>query len=169
MLCEECGEREATYTVSVVMENETSTRHLCSECMSKMNAGIAAGNIKSLLSSILTAITGSTQEKTEEPVPAVTCHRCGTTLAQFTRSGRLGCPACYEAFHEQLQPMLLQIHGRVQHAGRRPLPTEQEQQIRSRREQLTRLMAQAVAAEDFETAATLRDQLRAMATAGEAE
>ena len=176
MLCEECHEREAVYTVAVVTEEGRVERHLCQECMTRMNSDIMAGNIKALLSSILSAITGSAagteEQKPEEeqpPVDDVTCERCGTTLAQFTRSGHLGCPGCYQAFHEQLQPMLLQIHGRVQHAGRRPLRSEGEQQVRSRREQLTRLMAQAVAAEDFETAAQLRDQLRALAAAEEVQ
>ena len=64
--------------------------------------------------------------------------------------------------------MLLQIHGRVQHAGRQPLDTREAQQQRSRQEELTRLMEQAVADENFERAAMLRDQLRALAE-GEAE
>lgn len=97
------------------------------------------------------------------PQQEVVCPRCHTTLSQFTKTGHLGCPGCYEAFREQLQPMLLQIHGRVQHAGRQPLCTEDAQRTRTRQEQLTRLMEQAVALEDFETAAQLRDQLRALA------
>ena len=170
MLCEECNEREATYTVSVMMGDETTTRHLCAECMSRMNANIAAGNIKTLLSSILSAITGSPAENEATPEDNSTaCERCGTTLSQFRKSGRLGCPGCYQAFREQLQPMLLQIHGRVQHAGRRPLPSEEEQQVRSRHDELTQQLAQAVAMEDFETAAVLRDQLRAMNASEEAK
>ncbi len=161
MLCEECRLREATYTISVMMGGESTTRHLCAECMAKMNANIAAGNVKSLLSSILSAITGGGEAPAARK--DVVCPRCQTTLSQFTKTGRLGCPKCYEAFHEQLGPMLLQIHGRVQHAGRRPLQNEREQKARTRQEELTRQMAQAVAAEDFETAAKIRDELRAMA------
>ena len=40
---------------------------------------------------------------------------------------------------------------------------EDAQRARTRQEQLTRLMEQSVALEDFETAAQLRDQLRALA------
>ena len=119
MLCEECKVNEASYTISVMVGGEITTRHLCGDCMAKMNMDIASGNIKSLLSTILSAITGDTA-----PVSAgeqVVCPRCHLTLSEFTRTGHLGCPKCYEAFREQLQPMLLQIHGRVQHAGRRPL------------------------------------------------
>lgn len=161
MLCEECKTREAAYTVSVMVGDDMTTRHLCPECMARMNANFASGNIKNLLSSILSAITGT--DVPAEPENDVVCPRCQTTLSQFTRSGKLGCPACYEAFHEQLQPMLLQIHGRVQHAGRQPLTTEDAQRSRTRQEMLTRQMEQAVALEDFETAARLRDQIRALA------
>ena len=161
MLCEECKVNEASYTISVMVAGEVKTRHLCGDCMAKMNMNIASGNIKSLLSSILSAITGD--EAQEEARPDIVCPRCHTTLNQFTTSGKLGCPKCYEAFHEQLQPMLLQIHGRVQHAGRQPLDTREAQQQRSRQEELTRLMEQAVADENFERAAMLRDQLRALA------
>ena len=161
MLCEECKVNEATYTLSVMMGDEVTTRHLCGDCMARMNMTLSTGNIKNLLSSILSAITGN--DTSAAPQEEVVCPRCHTTLSQFTQTGHLGCPGCYEAFREQLQPMLLQIHGRVQHAGRQPLCTEDAQRTRTRQEQLTRLMEQAVALEDFETAAQLRDQLRALA------
>lgn len=161
MLCEECKVNEASYTISVQMDEEVTIRHLCGECMEKMNASMVSGNIKSLLSSILSAITGN--DKPDAPKEDVICPRCGTSLSRFTKTGRLGCPGCYEAFREQLQPMLQQIHGHVQHAGRRPLCSPTAQRSRTRQDSLTRQMAQAVAIEDFETAAQIRDQLRALA------
>lgn len=166
MLCEECKTNEAVYTVSVIADHAIKTRHLCETCMSRMNASFSGDNIKNLLSSILSAITGT--EVAEEPVADVVCPRCQTTLAQFTKSGKLGCPACYEAFHEQLQPMLLQIHGRVQHAGRHPLTSEEAQRSRTRLETLTRQMERAVAVEDYATAARLRDEIRALVRQEEA-
>lgn len=161
MLCEECKVNEASYTISVMVGGEVTTRHLCADCMAKVNMDLASGNIKGLLSSILSAITGN--DTKEEAGEEIVCDRCHTTFSQFTRTGRLGCPKCYEAFRQQLQPMLLQIHGRVQHAGRQPIRDVEEQRKRSCQEELTRQMEQAVALEDFETAAQLRDRLRAMA------
>lgn len=161
MLCEECKLNEATYTISVMAGGGVRTRHLCGDCMRKMNRGLNSGDIRNMLSSILSAITGA-GEREEEPTEDVVCPRCETTLRQFNASGKLGCPGCYEAFREQLQPMLLKIHGRVQHAGRHPLDTREAQQRRSRRDELTRQMEQAVAQEDFETAALLRDRLRVL-------
>ena len=163
MLCEECGVNEASYTISVMVGDEVTQRHLCTECMAKLNMSIASGNIRGLLSTILSAITGN--EQPEAPAKEeVVCPRCHTTWSQFSKSGHLGCPGCYEAFREQLQPMLLQVHGRVQHAGRRPLNTETAQRVRSLQEDLAYQMEQAVALEDFETAATLRDRIKALST-----
>ena len=165
MLCEECKVNEASYTISVMVGEEITKRHLCTECMAKMNMSIASGNIRGLLSTILSAITGSEQTQ-EPPREEVVCPRCRTTWSQFSKSGHLGCPGCYEAFREQLQPMLQQVHGRVQHAGRRPLNTEKAQRVRSLQEELAYQMEQAVALEDFETAATLRDRIKALSGAG---
>lgn len=159
MLCEECKAQEATYTVSVMMGGAVTQRHLCGDCMAKMNMNIASGNMKHLLSAFLSAITGGGESQTP-PKDDIVCPRCRTTLSQFTRTGHLGCPSCYQAFREQLQPMLLQIHGRVQHAGRHPLDNEAAQRQRSEQEALTRQLEQAVAMEDFETAALLRDRLK---------
>lgn len=163
MLCEECKVNEASYTISVMVGEEVTQRHLCTECMAKMNMSIASGNIRGLLSTILSAITGSEQPETP-PKEEIVCPRCRTTWSQFSKSGHLGCPGCYEAFREQLQPMLLQVHGRVQHAGRRPLNTEKAQRVRSLQEELAYQMEQAVALEDFETAATLRDRIKALSS-----
>lgn len=162
-LCEECGVNEACYTISVMMDGQVTQRHLCADCMAKMNMNLAAGNIKHLLSAIMSAITGTAEEAAApaiSPEEDVVCERCGTTLSQFTKSGKLGCPCCYTAFREQLTPMLQQIHGRVQHAGRKPLDTEAAQQRRTAYDRLSRQLEQAVAVEDFESAAVLRDQLR---------
>lgn len=58
MLCEECGQREASCTVAVLMGDERTTRHLCPDCVKQLNAGIAAGNIRSLLTTLMSAISG---------------------------------------------------------------------------------------------------------------
>ena len=166
MLCEECKTNEAHYAISVMVGDQVTIRHLCEGCASRMHMNLTGGNIRSLLNPILSAITAPTdQEETVSPENDVICARCGTSLSAFQKSGRLGCPGCYDAFREQLQPMLQQIHGRVQHAGRQPLTTEDAQRTRTRREAITRQMEQAIALEDFETAAVLRDQLRAISAA----
>ena len=61
MLCEECRVNEANYTVSVVAGEETTVRHLCADCMSRMNSDLVRGNVRSLLSTVLNAIQATAQ------------------------------------------------------------------------------------------------------------
>lgn len=166
MLCEECHQNEAVYTISVMMGEAMTQRHLCADCMAKMNMNIASGNMQKLLGAILNAINRGEQpeegEKVPDDQPDITCPRCRVTLSKFIKTGRLGCPDCYQAFAAQLHPMLLQIHGRVQHAGRKPLQSETDQRSRYEQEELTRQLQLAVNAEDYEHAAEIRDRLRAL-------
>ena len=37
MLCEECKVNEASYTISVMVGGEITTRHLCGDCMAKIS------------------------------------------------------------------------------------------------------------------------------------
>ena len=63
MLCEECHVNEANFTVSVVAGEETTVRHLCADCMSRMNADLVKGNVKSLLNTVLNAIRANTEDE----------------------------------------------------------------------------------------------------------
>ena len=66
MLCEECHVNEANFTVSVVAGEETTVRHLCADCMSKMNADLMKGNVRSLLSTVLSAIRATEDDNRKE-------------------------------------------------------------------------------------------------------
>ena len=71
MLCEECHINEANFTVSVVTGEETTVRHLCADCMSKMNADLMKGSVRNLLSSMLNAIraTAENEDRKEFSMP----------------------------------------------------------------------------------------------------
>lgn len=177
MLCEECGVREATIAMVVRAGRESTTRHLCPECMKRVHQELLGKPIQDLLSGILSAISDG--DESASPQEDIVCPQCGRSLHEFQRTGRLGCAGCYQAFREQLQPMLLRIHGRAQHAGFQPEAASAAftmaesaaekaanaaaaAAVPDRKAELTRLMAQAVAVEDFETAAQLRDELRTL-------
>ena len=116
MLCEECQKNEAAFSVTVTSGGETTTRHLCGECMQKMGLSLNGGEISGFLSSILSILSQSAEEKDNSPV----CSGCGMHYSAFERTGRLGCAQCYHDFAEQLRPVLQRIHGNIQHEGRKP-------------------------------------------------
>ncbi len=66
MLCEECHVNEANFTVSVVTGEETTVRHLCADCMSRMNSDLMKGNVRSLLNTVLSAIQATAGNETRK-------------------------------------------------------------------------------------------------------
>ena len=163
MLCEECGQNPASVVITVLVNGETATRHLCKGCVSKIQNSIQQGDIQSFLSSLMSSISQA------EKVPQLTCSKCHLTYEEFQKTGKLGCAHCYEDFREQLKPLLLRIHGRSQHAGRMPTLNAQAQEKKKMIASLRSRMDQAVAAENFEEAAVLRDQLRQLVITAEEE
>lgn len=161
MLCEECGERNAEVIMTTVVDGQSTSRHLCRECVKKFKAGDPQA--------VLAAVMSALALKRQATVPEITCPRCGETYAEFQKTGMLGCAACYTAFRKELTPLITRVQGRAQHAGRRPPVSQEDQDRLTRMEELRAQMEAAVAEENFEEAARLRDELRAMTSAGEAK
>ena len=90
------------------------------------------------------------------------CPKCGITLAEFRKRGRLGCPHDYEAFAEELGSLLVKIHGSKEHRGRGPARSKKKMTKLQRIEALRRELDEAIRAEQYETAAGLRDRLKEM-------
>jgi protein arginine kinase activator len=94
------------------------------------------------------------------------------TLEEFRKKGRLGCAHDYRVFAEHLGELLERIHGSKAHSGRRPahagLPAPKEvpaQAKREREERIQHLRAElenAIRQEAYESAARLRDELKAI-------
>ena len=101
-------------------------------------------------------------QRASQPRDAARCAFCGTSQSEFRASGRLGCAHCYGAFTESLRDLLRRVHGSAQHVGRRyatPDPaTAPPRSVESLRAEL----AAAIAREEFERAALLRDELRSV-------
>jgi len=78
--------------------------------------------------------------------------------SDFKKTSRLGCPACYEAFAEELTPLLAAVHKGTHHIGKVPAGAAHDSpaEIVALQKQLN----EAVAGERYEEAARLRDVIR---------
>jgi protein arginine kinase activator len=85
---------------------------------------------------------------------------CGITFDVFRSKGRLGCPHDYTFFEKELMPLLANIHGETEHVGKTPRRAPQQTESRTRLIRLRREMKEAVAAEDYERATELRDEIK---------
>ncbi len=158
MLCDHCNENEAEVQLTQVEGNELKLVNLCPACAAEK--GLDAGPGKNLPLTDFLAQMGQGSSTTEERA-AGPCSYCGTTVEDFKRTGRLGCPHCYEVYEPQLRAILRRIHGSTQHLGKVYVPPASEETDRGARlAGLRRKLQRAVEAEDFERAAVIRDQIR---------
>lgn len=98
----------------------------------------------------------------KEATDPATCPICGMTWHQFRQSGVMGCPHDYQQYEGKLLPLLKRAQeGSTQHAGKIPVPLRDTQPaIEATTMRLRRELDKALASEDYERAAKLRDELR---------
>jgi protein arginine kinase activator len=161
MVCDSCKERDAVVHLTQIVEATVTQVHLCEKCAAAKGIETTVAMPKHPLGDFLHAVQ---QQATPAMGDQTRCGHCQTSLRDFRASGRLGCEHCYTAFEGALRELLRRVHGAARHRGREyeePLaatPLTGAAALETLRER----MQQAVAAEEFEAAAVLRDQIRAL-------
>ena len=90
----------------------------------------------------------------------VACPTCGYTKADFKKAGRLGCADCYHTFADDLEDLLKSIHKGTRHIGKVPRSLRLGRDLNDRLRGLQKKLEKAVADEDFEQAAVVRDEIK---------
>lgn len=159
MKCDVCGEKQATVFLTEIVQGKMQKVNLCEACSKAHGVNDPTGFA---LADLLLGL-GAAQQIEKGP-PVLRCETCGFTQADFKKTGRLGCSDCYETFEEGLSEMLANMHKGTHHTGKAPArivtKIERERKIRELQTDLDR----AVADEEYETAARLRDTLRNLET-----
>ena len=99
-------------------------------------------------------------EEIEKGTPAKKCAVCGFSQADFKKTGRLGCSECYVTFAEGLGSLLKAMHKGTEHVGKLPERAQRTMALNQRMHALAENLQKAVADENYETAASLRDQIK---------
>ncbi len=158
-LCELCRSRDATLVCTRVVNDFRYEINLCSECAS-LEGFATTPPEESELFDVLPDHFFESEPESQSPqsVIDVCCPRCNTSRLEFERTGLLGCSECYEVFGGDLEILMRRLHGATQHSGRRPRP---RRVIGASVDEalLKQEMQQAIAEENFERAAELRDLL----------
>src|SRR4028119_2149412 len=94
MLCENCGKNEAAIDLTQIQNNEMTTRHLCEPCAEQM--GLSSGQPANAPLADFIAQMGKAIAS-ETVATAGTCPSCGLNLADFKKTGRLGCAPRHSA------------------------------------------------------------------------
>lgn len=162
MVCQRCHEHPATVHFTKIIGGEQSAYHLCEHCAKEQGAFFAkaaqAFDFNQLLSGLLNM---ESSPGMSAPAPTtIRCSSCGMSYAQFTELGRFGCPKCYESFTSRLEPLLRRIQNGTVHAGKIPTRSGEQVKFRKNLDRMRKDLQQAIAAEQFERAAELRDQIK---------
>ena len=166
MMCEDCGIRPAKFHLMTIINGDRVERNLCPACMArhqKQLPGLDFSNLAGILNSILENKPGSQeQERRDTEYDDLVCEQCGMTYGEFQKCGMLGCAACYQAFKTPMTSLLQRVHGNTQHAGRVPGGVHSGTSIRMNIDRLKQKLQKAIADEEYEQAAKLRDTIRAL-------
>lgn len=91
-----------------------------------------------------------------------TCPMCGITFSEFRKGGRLGCPYDYVVFEEDLEPLLVNIHGAKKHVGKVPKNLGGTPKRHFQLKRLRSALQRAIDAENYEEAGAIRDKIKAV-------
>ena len=165
MVCDVCKTNQATVHLTEIIDEEMTELHLCEECARKKSASMEQSFG---LSDLLAGLADFGAQLGEEADSKAACANCALTYEDFKRIGRLGCSECYQAFRKSLSGLLKRIQGSGQHVGKVPKgsavlqapPAPVKEKPKSELQEFREKLKAAVAEENFEEAAKLRDKIR---------
>ncbi len=156
MMCERCGINPAAVTLTKVINGKKSVVRLCASCAQENNI-YKDLNMDLGFSSLFSSFFGDNELPGDT---AESCPLCHMTRAEFIRGGKPGCPGCYKVFESSMKPLLKKIHSTTTHVGK--VYGEKGSTPESKIDLLKAQLKEAIAAEEYEKAARLRDEIKEM-------
>ena len=155
MLCDVCKKNESTVYLTQIVEGKMQKVNLCEDCAKEKGVSDPTGFA---LADLLLGL-GAAQQ-IEHGKPSQKCPVCGFTQADFKKTGRLGCSACYDTFSDGLANLLKGMHKGLRHTGKMPAKLSRRLAMADRVKSLETELKQAVNDEKYEDAARLRDEIQ---------
>jgi len=158
--CDKC-DKPATIHLTDIADGEKTEVHLCEDCAMAEGLVKAALPLNQLLQGlgIVQGPGGTIVKSVEEPERL--CGACGLSFSEFRQQGLLGCPNDYDAFGDALETLIERAQdGATQHVGKVPGRAGLGQKRQTEILRLRGALRAAVAQEDYERAAELRDQIK---------
>ena len=163
MMCETCGKKMATVHWTEMVNDAVKKMHLCEACAADKGLDV---NNPAAFSDVMLGL--GTQKEPVAKKRDVVCALCHMRIADFKKTSRLGCQACYETFADELKPLLEAMHKGNHHVGKVPVNKGAKGEAKEAAKTvqfpslpiLRQKLEAAIAAEQYEEAAGLRDQIR---------
>jgi protein arginine kinase activator len=161
MKCQKCA-KPATFHITDIERGKPREYHFCDEHarqhLTPAEEVQESPPMGDLAKKLISGGASSTREAS--PADKQVCPNCQITFLEFRNSGRLGCPYDYDVFRDELMPLLENIHDETRHSGKVPKRAPKNSQQQTTLIQLRNELKRAIAAEDYETAARVRDKIK---------
>jgi protein arginine kinase activator len=155
MVCDVCNANAATVFLTQIVDGKMQKVNLCEACSKEKGVTDPTGFA---LADLLLGL-GAAQE-IEKSSAVQRCPTCGFSQTDFKKTGRLGCPTCYETFAEGLDSLLKAMHKGTAHTGKIPARQMRGAHLENELKTLRGRLEKAVAQENYEAAAKIRDQIQ---------
>ncbi|GAC1473139.1 MAG: UvrB/UvrC motif-containing protein [Isosphaeraceae bacterium] len=156
MTCHRCKE-EASVHLTETVNGRRKEVHLCASCARQAGVLPTEASPPELpLDKVVQSLIVTHVGELVGELAGLTCPVCGLKFMEYRARGRLGCPNDYNVFSRGLLPLLNRAHGATRHVGK----MARSQPEAAERLKLRAQLRNAVARENYEEAARLRDLLR---------
>ena len=156
--CDKC-DRPATHHSVEIIQGEKIEKHLCDIHAAEEGMTVVKA-VHTPINELLTNFVKMHSGQSTETADQLACEQCGMTFAKFRESSLLGCPHCYKAFERQLDALLERAHeGGTHHIGKVPRRAGAGDHRQNQLLRMRKRLEEAVATEDYEMAARLRDDI----------
>lgn len=164
MLCDKCGKNVASYHSTVNVNGNITSSHLCGECAAAGNKASQTFSLGNFFATPFLSEDSVTKYKKSNSEKV--CGFCKKSFADFMQEGVLGCAKCYEAFSEQLLPIISTMQPSTEHVGR---PFGASSALSAEELEVKNLefkLKQAVANENYELASELKKRIISLRNEG---
>ena len=165
-ICARCG-KPATVYYKESVNGKTREMHLCAACAAREGIGKETFHMPGFWEDDFFGAMPLFSDFFGTPAleKGAACPRCGKTLRQIREDGKFGCSQCYESFGRDvdLKPFIGGGYKGEPLSGAPAEKKEGPEVKESAAERVARLKAElqkAVAAEAYEKAAALRDEIK---------
>lgn len=150
MQCEICNKKDAVVHFKHVADGEMRELNICEDCAAKNGLSIQPPD---LLTDFLMGKGKKPTMEGKQEKPARKCGSCGMGDVDFQKISRFGCSDCYDVFEAEVEDVAKSFQKGNRHIGRFPKAMSSEEDMA----RLRGMLDEAVALQNFEEAARIRD------------
>lgn len=150
--CEHC-KKNCVIHLTQIVNNEIKKVDMCETCphAKQLQDPMQFGLMEKLLGIAMQQPLASGKE--------LVCDHCGYPESEFRKTGRLGCPECYDVFVTPKMEILRKIQDAEVHKGKAP-KNQDKRGLRVSFARLNKELVESIENEDYERAAEIRDELK---------